>query len=311
MPMPGRNIVGDYRYNFQGQELDKETGKVAFEARLYDPRIMRWLTTDPAGEFHSPYLAMGNNFPNVIDPDGRCTTCPDNAKIGDTYEHAEFGTLEYTANGWGSDSAGFVMDDIVVVGTNFSREPGVGVNTFSVPNSMTVGDFQQNIRNAVGSIKARHDMHVLGLTTDLAIDVTLTLGVNAIFPAGRVAPRPSLTFAPKFNPISVGDDIALGLGDDLFNFAGSNGFKTYKNFSTGIQMEKISAAIHNPANRLHFNLNGFSRVRYYGFNPSTPLNKINYGNITNWELNTILNNPGVLQRTTFYRGGVQVPVPRF
>ena len=37
MAMPNRNVQGNYRYNYQGQELDKETGKVAFELRLYDP----------------------------------------------------------------------------------------------------------------------------------------------------------------------------------------------------------------------------------------------------------------------------------
>jgi len=63
MPMPNRQIVGGepYRYGYQGQEKDPETGKVAFELRMYDPRISRWLTPDPAKEFHSPYLAMGNN----------------------------------------------------------------------------------------------------------------------------------------------------------------------------------------------------------------------------------------------------------
>ncbi|WP_417859356.1 RHS repeat-associated core domain-containing protein [Xanthomarina gelatinilytica] len=70
MAMPGRNIVGDYRYDWQGQELDRETGKHAFELRLYDSRINRWLTTDPAGQFHSPYLGMGNNPVAVRDPDG-------------------------------------------------------------------------------------------------------------------------------------------------------------------------------------------------------------------------------------------------
>jgi len=82
--MPGRNIVGDYRYNYQGQELDKETGKVAFELRLYDSRINRWLTTDPYNEFHSPYLAMGNNWINKIDPDGGSTAEPlDDYKLVD------------------------------------------------------------------------------------------------------------------------------------------------------------------------------------------------------------------------------------
>ncbi len=70
MQMPNRNVQGDYRYNYQGQELDPETGKVAFQLRLYDSRINRWLTTDPAGQYHSPYLAMGNNPISSIDPDG-------------------------------------------------------------------------------------------------------------------------------------------------------------------------------------------------------------------------------------------------
>ncbi|WP_340077904.1 RHS repeat-associated core domain-containing protein [Leptobacterium sp. I13] len=63
---------GTYRYGYQGDfaETDPETGKPAFELRLYDPRINRWLTTDPAGQYHSPYLSMGNNWVNRIDPDG-------------------------------------------------------------------------------------------------------------------------------------------------------------------------------------------------------------------------------------------------
>ena len=70
--MPNRQIVNGepYRYNYQGQELDPETGKVAFQLRLYDPRINRWLTTDPKGQYHSPYMAMGNNWMNGVDQDG-------------------------------------------------------------------------------------------------------------------------------------------------------------------------------------------------------------------------------------------------
>lgn len=70
MPMPERNIEGEYRYAYQGQEKDPETGMEAFELRLWDARIGRWLTTDPAGQFHSSYLGMGNNPINGIDPDG-------------------------------------------------------------------------------------------------------------------------------------------------------------------------------------------------------------------------------------------------
>ena len=68
--MPNRNIEGNYRYKFQGQEKDAETGKEAFELRLWDGRIGRWLTVDPAGQYASPYLGMGNNPISSIDPDG-------------------------------------------------------------------------------------------------------------------------------------------------------------------------------------------------------------------------------------------------
>jgi RHS repeat-associated protein len=70
MQMPNRNSQGNYRYAYQGQEKDPETGKEAFQLRLYDSRINRWLTTDPAGQYHSPYMAMGNNPVSRIDPDG-------------------------------------------------------------------------------------------------------------------------------------------------------------------------------------------------------------------------------------------------
>ncbi|WP_405206218.1 RHS repeat-associated core domain-containing protein [Aquimarina sp. LLG6339-5] len=77
MPMPNRTLSGaeGYRYAYQGQEKDPETGKEAFELRLWDSRIGRWLTTDPYGEFSSPYLGMGNNPISLTDPDGGCTSC--------------------------------------------------------------------------------------------------------------------------------------------------------------------------------------------------------------------------------------------
>lgn len=85
MPMPNLNVQGDYRYAYQGQEKDPETGKEAFELRLWDSRIGRWLTTDPAGQYSSPYLGMGNNPISRVDPDGGYDdTIYENASTGDT-----------------------------------------------------------------------------------------------------------------------------------------------------------------------------------------------------------------------------------
>lgn len=75
--MPGRNIVGDYRYGYQGEyaEKDQETGLNAFELRMYDARIGRWISPDPYNQYPSPYMAMDNNPVLVTDPDGGCTDC--------------------------------------------------------------------------------------------------------------------------------------------------------------------------------------------------------------------------------------------
>lgn len=71
MAMPFRkNGANSYRYSYQGQEKDKETSKEAFQLRLWDSRIGRWLTTDSAREFSSPYLGMGNNPTKFIDVRG-------------------------------------------------------------------------------------------------------------------------------------------------------------------------------------------------------------------------------------------------
>ena len=77
--LPARNFTSSllYKYAYQGQEHDEETGLEAFELRLWDGRIGRWLSTDPYNQFHSPYLGMGNNPIIGIDPDGGyCETCP-------------------------------------------------------------------------------------------------------------------------------------------------------------------------------------------------------------------------------------------
>ncbi|MEP5338484.1 MAG: RHS repeat-associated core domain-containing protein [Algibacter sp.] len=94
MPMPNReNGKNSYRYAYQGQEKDQETGKEAFELRLWDSRIGRWLTTDPKGVHHSPYLGMANNPISAIDPDGGSPFWIDN---GDGTWTAEAGDSAWT-----------------------------------------------------------------------------------------------------------------------------------------------------------------------------------------------------------------------
>lgn len=61
-----------YRFGYQGEysEKDAESGYNHFEVREYDSRIGRWLVPDPAGQYWSPYVGMGNNPVYGVDPDG-------------------------------------------------------------------------------------------------------------------------------------------------------------------------------------------------------------------------------------------------
>jgi|GEM_PF-2439514 hypothetical protein len=42
----------------------------AFQLRLWDGRLGRWMSPDPYGQHSSPYLGMGNNPISAVDPDG-------------------------------------------------------------------------------------------------------------------------------------------------------------------------------------------------------------------------------------------------
>lgn len=145
--LPNRNSnSGNYRYAFQGQELDPETGMEAFQLRLWDGRIGRWLSPDPYGEFHSPYLGMGNNPVSTIDPDGGCTKCPNGAKAGDSFNDVGgHGNVTFDGSNWITSSGSIAMNDVVIVGTPKSSS---GLSTAGdialgfVPGSDMIGMYQ-------------------------------------------------------------------------------------------------------------------------------------------------------------------------
>ena len=76
MPMPGiswtRPNVRRERSGYQGlfAQYDEETKLNRFQLRMYDSRTGRWLSKDPYGQYASPYVGMGNNPTNGVDPNG-------------------------------------------------------------------------------------------------------------------------------------------------------------------------------------------------------------------------------------------------
>ncbi|MEZ5047143.1 MAG: RHS repeat-associated core domain-containing protein [Chitinophagaceae bacterium] len=72
------NIINNYRYGFNGQEKDNEikgTGNsLAYEARIYDSRLGKWLSVDPLQAKYpslSTYHFGANNPVLYVDKDGR------------------------------------------------------------------------------------------------------------------------------------------------------------------------------------------------------------------------------------------------
>lgn len=78
--MPGRTFnPTTYRYGFNGKESDFEIKNSAgssydFGARIYDPRLGKWLSTDPLQAKYpdlSPYNFTANNPIVFVDPNGK------------------------------------------------------------------------------------------------------------------------------------------------------------------------------------------------------------------------------------------------
>lgn len=150
MLMPDRNSnPQDYRFAFQGQEKDEETGKEAFQLRLWDGRIGRWLTTDPKFEFSSPYLGMGNIPTHAVDPDGGDIVVLGDSKavnptglkayghnsvlIGNQEDGWRYVSINGTgegASGWGDSKNADLGDNIIGKGMT-AEEVAVLVNTIN------------------------------------------------------------------------------------------------------------------------------------------------------------------------------------
>ena len=77
--MPGRHgNSGDYRYGFQGQEMDNEVkgegNSINYKYRMHDPRVGRFFATDPIGgnfPWNSPYAFSENRVIDGLELEGK------------------------------------------------------------------------------------------------------------------------------------------------------------------------------------------------------------------------------------------------
>src|SRR6185437_1586982 len=105
------NLANNYKYQGTFAETDADIGWQDFDLRQYDAQIGRWEQQDPYDEFASPYVGMGADPVNGVDPDGGFT-------VG-------FGNL-----GWITGS--YLGDRLVIAGLGASA--GYAVDKFAGGN---------------------------------------------------------------------------------------------------------------------------------------------------------------------------------
>ncbi|TCI90296.1 RHS repeat domain-containing protein [Tenacibaculum sp. M341] len=183
-----------YRYGYQGEfaETDVETLKPSFQLRIYEPRIGRWLTPDPYGQYHSPYMAMDNTPNQSVDPDGGCTDkdgneCekPENGGVvydggGNPWSYSEgawntefdFGLSEVIITGRTSEVARIMSDPswLLINGPGSARRSMdgalVGIAALMaapivLPGIMAIGSFVPSVGTTVSSLVSRNGLATL------------------------------------------------------------------------------------------------------------------------------------------------------
>jgi len=136
-PLPGRNSVSSpqYEHGYQGQftTKDEETGLDAFELRMWDSRLARWTSTDPYGQYHSPYLGMGNNPVSQIDPDGGLSALATKTITGAMIGMTAGGVTAGLAGGSNKD-IGLAMLGGAVAGAAVGYGVGGGFSGINLPS---------------------------------------------------------------------------------------------------------------------------------------------------------------------------------
>jgi len=170
-PMPGRQFSSNsYRYGFNGKEKDDEVkgngNSYDFGARIYDPRIGRWLSCDPWKDKYpsvSPYNYVENNPLIFKDPTGK----------GPTFAVQ----LNY---GTGADSKKVISGHIVITSTIYLY-PGSANETNRAVTDVAVAA-SGGSWNWTGASPLLLDLKGPGgLSTGLTVPFTVTVKVDIVY----------------------------------------------------------------------------------------------------------------------------------
>ena len=177
------------------------------------------------------------------------------------------------------------------------------------------------------------------LTKEIVLAKPPVAATKGLPPSAKQSPPPPARGPPAVraplpgaDPVSVAPGeafhLALGIGaaktpgGGLHNFATAMEAKTYGDLYFGKwnpgSLEKLKtniASIIHTSSKISFNLDGFDMARFHAYVATTKTiapadEQIEFKGITNWELKTVLSDPNLRAKATFYGpGGKPVDPP--
>lgn len=109
--MQGRTSQAEgYRYGFQNQEEDEETGWVNYKYRMHNPSTGRFFAVDPLASkypFYSPYAFSGNRVVDMVELEGLEPARP-GQDIGET-QQTDGSTWGWTGDEWAHSDPGITV----------------------------------------------------------------------------------------------------------------------------------------------------------------------------------------------------------
>ena len=161
-PMPGRQYQsgGTYRYGMNGKEKDDEVkgngNSVDYGARIYDPRLGRWLSVDAMAHnrtWVSPYNFVQNNPISRVDNDGNIdfdyTVSFRKNKDGTVTKVIDATAVYYIVNVANtSNSSGNIMTNTSNKGFDVNISPKVdigGINNARIPGGAEITNVEFNL----------------------------------------------------------------------------------------------------------------------------------------------------------------------
>lgn len=332
----GRGSYKDYKYN--GHEL-QETGMYDYGARLYMSDIARWGVIDPLMEQTDQSYSYGNNNPvNFIDFMGMLALPPEDPNaydVGDIYTDSD-GSWKRVEGGWEAVTEGQtnIVDEIVLpapaaasppimpfnCGACFYNGGGMAI-TLSQPNpspgaadaiyqnrppepgggGVVMMDSMWDVLGIViaNNIEPETQTQAFGLAA-LAIVLTKGKAAPGIVKAEIAMETASIKAEGKIIGLGIDADLALhrGSGAIIYEYGGWQ-----KAGLTNVDWGKASIDKYHFKSSFWEAAEKASGIRFEvtNFNPF-----YHKPGITNFEFNHILNDPSLLQKTTFIQNGNQV-----